>query len=298
MNDHTRFRQTAALTVILVLVGLLVLVVQDPGRFRSALNFGPATAPANGDSAAGASPRPRVPSIDPAHPFAGSPAADWPAGIAGLKLPSAGRVGSFSAAQVATMVNLTKRYIAATRLDPKVIAGEYPTGVFAVVDPESTDFQTRLRDALRRPATSRDPVSYITRLDPRLDMLHGSVVKVNGIVNVRERLRGELVVTTDSLIVYAVRRAAPASEVTRVVLREQLEFVSFALYTPARGASPVSGRVIWSGASCAAPDGYLHPVYPSKRKDVGDTDPDADPYDTSRPIADGPSERCGSISRI
>jgi hypothetical protein len=298
MNDQTRFRSTAALTVTLVLVGLLVLVVQDPGRFRSALNFATATAtaPANGDSTAGAPPGPRVPSIDPAHPFAGSPAADWPAGIAGLKLPAAGRVGSFSATQVATMVDLTKRYIAAARLNPKVIAGGYPTGVFAVVDPADTGFQTQLRDALRRPATTRDPVSYITRLDPRLEVLHGSVIKVNGTVNVRERSRGELVVTTDSLIVYAVRRVAPPSEVTRVVLREQLELVSYALYTPTGGAWPVSGQVIWSGASCAAPDGYLHPVYPSTWKDVGDTYPD--PYDTSSPIADGSSERCGSISRI
>jgi hypothetical protein len=80
------------------------------------------------------------------------------------------------------------------------------------------------------------------------------------------------------------------------VLREQLELVSYALYTPTRGAWPVSGQVIWSGASCAAPDGYLHPVNPSTWKDVGDTHPD--PYDTSSPIADSSSARCGSISRI
>jgi hypothetical protein len=198
--------------------------------------------------------------------------------------------------QVATMVDLTKRYIAAARLDPKVIASGYPTGVFAVVDPADKGFQTQLRDALRRPATTRDPVSYITRLDPRLDVLHGSVIKVNGTVNVRERSRGELVVTTDALIVYAVRGVAPGSEVTRVVLREQLELVSYALHTPAGGAWPVSGQVIWSGASCAASDGYLHPVYPSAWTDLGDTSPD--PYDTSSPIAAGSSESCGSISRI
>jgi hypothetical protein len=295
MNDRTTFRSTAALTGALVLVALLVLVLHDPGRFHSVLNFGPPRA--NGDVAAGAPQGSQVAPIDAAHPFAGSPAADWPAGVEGIKLPAAERVGSFSATEVATALDLTKRYVAATRLDPRVIAGQYPTGVFALIDPKHTGLRNRLADALRRPGPDRDPATYITRLAPHLDLLHGSIIKVNGAATVRERSPGELVVSTDSLIVYAVRRVAPPSEVTRLVLREQLELATYhGRDTTAGKVWPERGEATWAGAWCTAPDGYLHPEYMSEWRRSSDTG--ADPYDIDRPIADGSADRCRPISRV
>jgi hypothetical protein len=296
MYDRTAFRSTAGLTVAVVLVALLVLLLLDPGRFRSVLDFRSGD-PVTGPRGAPPAPGSQVAAIDPTHPFAGSPAAAWPAGVAGLKLPAAERVGSFPAAEVAQALDLAKRYVAATRLDPKVVAGQYPTGVFALVDPKNTGFRNQLADALRRPGAGRDPASYVTRLDPRLDVLHGSIIKVNGTATVRERSPGELVVSTESLIVYAVRRVAPPSEVTRVVLREQLELLTYHDRDATAGKVwPGSGQATWAGAWCTSPDGYLHPEYLSEWRRSSDTG--ADPYDLRRPVADASTDPCRPISRV
>lgn len=310
MYDRTAFRSTAALTVVLVLAGLLVLVARDPGRFRSVLDFGPATAPAaseDGDPAARPAPRPGtttppppvspVIAIDPAHPFAGSPADGYPTGLAGLRMPAAKRIGVFSAAEVARALELAKRYFAAARLDPGVIAGNYPTRAFALVDPKGKESLAALRQAFRRPTAQNDPTSFVTRLDPRRDVLHGSVIKVNGTATVRAGIADELVVSYDVLVVYAVRRAHGSPEVTRVVLREHGETRTFHDLGTTPGTVWLGiflGQ--WAGIDCgAAPDGYVHPQYPSQWRG---TDPSADdPYDARRPIWNG-ADGCRDVSRI
>jgi hypothetical protein len=301
VNDRTAFRSTAALTVALVLVALLALVIVDPGRFSSVLNFGPASASADGgDPAAKPVPELVPPTIDPAHPFAGSPAADYPAGVAGLRMPAAKQIGEFSAKEVAQALDLAKRYFAATRLDPKVIAGQYPTGVFALLDPWGRETLDGLRQRLRSPTETDDPTSYVTRFDPREDVLHGSVIKVAGTATLRLDARDNLVVSLDSVVVYAVRRVDGPPEVTRVVFREHQDFNTF----HGMGTTPGkvwlgATRVQWSGIDCAAASsGYVHPQYPSEwREDVGPSG--EDPYDTREPLTpDDPGCEKGGVSRI
>jgi hypothetical protein len=296
MHDRTAFRSTAALTVALVLAGLLVLVVLDPGRFNSLLDFGPGTPPAaseNDDSVAEpvAGPRNTPPAgsskivIDPAHPFAGSPAANYPAGIAGLRMPAAKQAGAFSAKEVALALNLTRRYFAATRLDPKVIAGQYPTGVFALFEPHGAELLDPLRRGLRHPTATDDPTLYVTRLDPRQDVLHGSVVKVNGTATVRVGTPDQLIVSIDVLVVYATRRVDGPQEVTRVVLRQQQDLHTF--HHNGRNMTPGliwpgASALGWSGVTCES-DGYAHPQYPSEwESTVGPSG--ADPYDARQPL--------------
>lgn len=309
MHDRTAFRSTAALTVILVLVGLLVLVLLDPGRFRSVLDFGSAAAPTAspvGDSAArpatelGNTPPPVSPviRIDPAHPFAGSPAADYPSGIAGLRMPAAKRVGAFSAKEVVLALDLTRRYFAATRLDPKVIAGQYPTGVFALFEPHGRELLDPLRRGLRQPTAKDDPTLYVTRLDPRQDVLHGSVVKVNGTATVRVGTPDQLIVSIDVLVVYATRRVDGPQEVTRVVLRQQQDLHTF--HHNGRNMTPgliwpgASG-LVWSGVTCE-PDGYTHPQYPSEWQSTVGPSGD-DPYDARQPLQ-GELGCGGSVRRV
>ena len=309
MSDRTALRATAALTVAVVVVALLVLVLVDPGRLRSVLGGGPASAPtADSDDESDADsvaepvaglretpppPGPPVTTIDPAHPFAGSPAADYPSGIAGLRLPPAKRVGSFSAKEVGQALGLARRYFAASRLDPEVIAGAYPTDVIALLDPESKD--TGLRDALRQPRTGDGPTQYVTRVDPRQDVLHGSVIKVNGTATVRAVSPHELVVTVEALVVYAFRRVDGTPEVTRVVLRVRQELSTFRgmVTTPGtvwRGKSSTT----WAGVLCTTTeDGYLHPAYEGEQGQVAG--PSADPYDARQPP---PDADCWNATRV
>lgn len=309
MHDRTAFRSTAALTVALVLVGLLVLVLTDPGRFRSVLDVGSAKAPTaseNDDPVAEpvTGPRNTPPAesskivIDPAHPFAGSPAADYPAGIAGLRMPAAKQAGAFSAKEVALALDLTRRYFAATRLDPKVIAGQYPTGVFALFEPHGRELLDPLRRGLRHPTAKDDPTLYVTRFDPRHDVLHGSVVKVNGTATVRVGTPDQLIVGIDVLVVYATRRVDGPPEVTRVVLRQQQDLHTF--HHNGRNMTPgliwpgASG-LEWSGVTCET-DGYTNPQYPSEWQSTVGPSGD-DPYDARQPL-DGELGCGGSVRRV
>lgn len=310
MKDRAALHATTAVTIAVVLIGLIVLVIVDPGRFRSVLNAGPATAPTaseDGEAIAtpitvpGSTPPPPVSpvtTIDPAHPFAGSPAADYPTGIAGLRMPPAKRVGAFSAQEVARALELARRYFAATRLDPGVIAGNYPTRALALLDPKGKESLEHIRQAFRSPTEKNDPTTFVTRLDPRRDVLHGTVIKVNGSATVRPGHADELVVAYDVLVVYAVRRIQGSPEVTRVILHEHGETRTY------HGLDTTPGTVWlgtfqgqWAGIHCGAdPGGYVRPQYPSEWRD-SDPSPADDPYDTRRPMSGGTSG-CRDASRI
>ncbi|PPK67904.1 hypothetical protein V5P93_007248 [Actinokineospora auranticolor] len=61
--------------------------------------------------------------VDLGHPFAGTPAAHWADGEAGLVAPEAEAVGAYTAEKVADAYAWARRFLITARLDPAVIVG-------------------------------------------------------------------------------------------------------------------------------------------------------------------------------
>jgi hypothetical protein len=233
--------------------------------------------------------------VNPAAPFAGSPAAKFATGDAGVTLPAARAVGGFSASEVAKALALARRYFVAANLDPATVTGDSPKAVLALLDPVGP--RRELAKALRAPSKENDPLSWLSRFNPDETALAGTTIKVNGKTEYRVRPGRELVVHMDYLVVYAVRRARSRDrEATRVVVRRILDFSTF------RGRKTTPGTV-WptrldpefSGAGCDTDGGFLHPEYSSDPAGLDPSGPLEDPYDQSRePNAKG----CHRVTRV
>jgi hypothetical protein len=307
MSDRVPFGSIVGITAALAAVVGLAFVIQDPSRLESLTNSsGSAESRATeGDIAAPTAALPtstpspeRTWGADPDQPFAGSPAAAWPDGIAGLAVPSAKAVGTFSAKEVTAALRDARRYVAASRLDPKVLGGANPAALLDLLDPENSGRRDLIAD-LKHPTAARNPAYVVTRFDPRGTRLHGSVIKLKGTAKLSVRSRDELVVTLDYSVVYAVRKnGSVPPEVTRVLLREQAELSTVHRRDKARTKVWVTNSAAYfAGVECEAADGFVHPTYESDllRDGPSPTGSPVDPYDTSRPIGGG---LCDPVTRV
>jgi hypothetical protein len=259
----------AALSLVVLLV---VLVVVLPGGSRRAAPTGRTPTPTPQVTDPGGT-SPQAP-IDPAAPFAGSQAAGWESGIAGLAMPPAKPVPGFSAAEVAEALELAKRHVELSRLDRQAIAGGRPRALLALLDPTSVDHAILL-EQLRKPTQARSVVHQVTRFDPAETRLHGSEIKLKGTATVVPSPSGdEFGVVLEYAVVYAVRRVgATPPEIDRVMIRQQAELSTYR----SRAATP---GTVWIaaqsdeavGVHCDVADGFLHPVYESEPERADDAD--------------------------
>ncbi len=147
---------------LVVVVVLLVAVAVAPGRIVGWFDGGDAvdTLPLAGESA-----RPDGPPAQDAdgplptqdEPFAGSPAARWADGAAGIHLPAPRATGWMSRAEVGTALDRTRDFLTASSLDPAVLRGERPTKAMALINPHQADVQDYLKKAFRAPDRENDP---------------------------------------------------------------------------------------------------------------------------------------------
>ena len=70
----------------------------------------------------------------PADPFAGTPADHWADSAAGIVLPSAKPVGSFTPAQAKLAYEWTRKMLIAAELDKQTLEGETPTAFANLLD--------------------------------------------------------------------------------------------------------------------------------------------------------------------
>jgi hypothetical protein len=282
-------RVVTALVAILAVVGggLGVAVLYRPGAGAPA---NPVALAGTGVPAAGSASATAVPamSVDPADPFAGSPAASFANGAAGIVLPAAAATGTFSAAEVADTLRLARAYLIAADLDRATVLGGSAAAVGALLDPRGA--RQALDAALRSPSATLNPLGWMTRFDPTETALVGSLIKVNGTTSYHATGTDELIVHMDYLVVYPVRRPGGGAPV-RIVVRHILDLsVSRSAGTP--GTLWLDGGSYGAaGADCDHANGYLHPSWPEDR--TGDEGALSDPYDQSRTRA----TPCGQASR-
>ncbi|GAA4582803.1 hypothetical protein GCM10023194_18540 [Planotetraspora phitsanulokensis] len=222
-----------------------------------------------------------------ADPFAGSPAAAFADGTAGLVTPPARALGGLTEEEVGAALARVRRLLAVAYLDPATVRGKKPDAFVKLLDPGQRGWFARHLDKAGTPDTR----TWVFSLDPRTAEPNGDTVKVDGkttITAVRGRAgaatkgRGGVTIKADYLFVYAVR--PPGDQVTtmRVV----------AHYVVGFSARRDGGRlVVWVdgvtrsvfGARCdargGAGDGFVRPGLPGSPEEARPSGAPTDPYD-------------------
>ena len=280
-RGHARSRTTTAVTALAI-----VLVVGVAGALmwqaRGRSPFTRETSPVRH----GAVPSLGA-SLSAADPFAGSPAAAYANGAAGITSPPAAAVGPLSARDVKAAYATTTRLLTASALDHQTLLGGSPDAFARAAGPdERTYFATNLDN----PDVDKRTRWWVVTFVPNTAELVGPTIKVDGrmwAAAARQQGTRGVEVRFDYLFVYPIERPGVPRTLERLVAR-----VSGALffYLDAGVLHHHTGdwRVSPTPARCDVRDGFIHPVY-------GDSTPDKvaasgvpqDPYDTSRPEPGG-----------
>jgi hypothetical protein len=138
-------------------------------------------------------------SAAPTDPFAGTPAAVYPKGAAGITMPTAKAVTGFTAAQVDAALNQVRKALIAGRLDDMMLAGHNPSRLIALLAPNQRGPAAKWFNeaTFSGVATWIDPA---VKLDPHEDpRVSGRVTYKSLVVDGLRTLR----VTTNFVWVYA-----------------------------------------------------------------------------------------------
>lgn len=205
----------------------------------------------------------------PADPFSGSPADKWADGAAGFAIPAARSHGQYSATQVESAYQTTKKLLVAASLDQQSVLGGAPTA-FAdlLTQDQRSEFTSRLNkiglDKYGDPLSTR---GWIVQFAPGTTKLVGSKIKVRGTMSAGAAKDGGdpvLRVTIDYIVVYAVEPPRAPADWMRVVAQFEghLDFAHWpeadTPFEPWWNAAPAV-----AGIRCGVKDGFVHPDYPS-----------------------------------
>jgi hypothetical protein len=289
-----RRRRTSSLAITVAVVAALIAVSVGLSR----LHLGsPSTAKPDNTPVTNGSTVAPLPTISPppftlSDPFAGTPAEGFADGEAGIVIPAAHAVGSYSAAQVRAAYKTVRKLLIAGHLNAAVLAGGSPTAFARLLIPAERSWFDRNLDklGLNRHGDIRSSRAWLTSFDPGTTALVGSVIKVHGSMTAAARRSGQtpvLTIVADYLFVYPVQQAGgPPSTRMRIVARTELT-VQFATWNDPGGALEPWVRDAIGGPAgilCGINDGFVHPAFPggppSPEKPTGKP---IDPYDLSIP---------------
>jgi hypothetical protein len=209
-------------------------------------------------------------SAAPTDPFAGTPAATYPRGAAGITLPPASAVTGFTAAQVGADLTQVRAAMIAGRLDDRMLTGHDPARLIAMLAPDQRAEATRWfhEVSFTRFATWIDPS---VKLDPRQQpRVSGRVTYSSVVAGGLRTLR----VTTNFIWVYAFTGTAADRPLAAVHDQIAWEF-------PATANLRAGDRGMWVGNSthysawvdcAAAKRGLLAPTRPEAAPQPSDSE--------------------------
>jgi hypothetical protein len=230
------------------------------------------------------------PSATVAAPFLGTPAQSYADGAAGIVIPPAQPVGSYTAAQVAAAYQTTKQMLVAAHLDGPTLAGGAPDSFASMLIPQQrTQFVSGLdKTGLDSGGYQNSTRAWVTSFAPGTELV-GDVIKVHGTMQAGTSTNGSypvLQIHADYLFVYPVERPRDPSTLMRIVDRDVVD-VDFGAYAGPGSALQPWWQVVGSlnaGARCDVNDGYLHPEFPNGPPDkVKPKGIPVNPYDQSTP---------------
>ncbi|MDH6440621.1 hypothetical protein M2158_009162 [Streptomyces sp. SAI-144] len=241
-----------------------------------------------------------IPTLD--DPFAGSPAKRWADGAAGIAVPEAKAVGGRSKATTEQALELTRKLLVESNLDPGTLRGEHPKAALDVLDPVQKEVRGLMETALGKPDRKHDPLWMFSRFDPKEVRLVGDVVKTRGRMTFKAGDHASVAVHADYTFVYPVVQTNGSTEVTRTIIRRVLDVE---ISDPARyQVTPGKLTVVkWdqdiNNSACEVYDGFLHPDFASSEPTgPAPSGPTKDPYDRSQPLGPNRDESCGTVSRV
>jgi hypothetical protein len=225
----------------------------------------------------------------PSDPFAGSPAAGWANGAAGITIPPARPHGPYTAAQVAAAYAQARTMLVAMNLDPATLRGGKPTAMAnLMISQQRKQFLGGLdktgQDSHGFPLSTRTMVAAFA---PGTSFLT-NVVKTRGTLSARiSTVSGvrALGVEVNYIFVYAVASSQNASDWLRIV-DHVTGTVDFAPWDDPGGRLEAWDSLTMSqaGALCGTNDGYIHPDFPNgPPSSVTPSGPPVDPYSTATP---------------
>jgi hypothetical protein len=184
----------------LFVTGVVVLVLVSAGML--ALRSLAVSISNGGDIEFAESPSQATQRINSKDPFAGTPAARYPEGEAGIVLPEATQLGEWTPVQVQNVLARTKRTLIAARLDPVTVEQGNPAAYLATISPGARTTVAASFDTAEAPG-------YISRLDPAYRLL--APVRVKGTMTVTLGPKKELVVGADYVWIYPLSTPLGAS---------------------------------------------------------------------------------------
>jgi hypothetical protein len=292
-----RGRAWSLLIAVVVIGGLAAAGIELP---KLALHKTPAAAdstpakngatPTSQPTTAGAS---SLPSPTLAAPFLGTPAQSYADGAAGILIPPAHSVGSYSAAQVEAAYRKTRRLLIAANLNAATLKGGTPNA-FArlLVSKQRTQFQAGLdktgTGSRGAPLSTR---AWVMAFAPGTELV-GSVIKVYGSMQAATgKDDGDTVlnIQTNYLFVYAVMEPGVPSSLVRIVAHAEGPVMFATWDDPGGPLEPWwdvgTGK---AGAQCGSTDGYVHPQYPAASPGkVKPTGAPVNPYDQKAALPKG-----------
>jgi hypothetical protein len=226
-------------------------------------------------SSAFASPPAKIPSHSPhtgppADPFTGTPADHWADGAAGITLPAARAIGSYTAAQVKFAYETTRKLLIAADLNPGTLLGGPPVAFTDLLTkPQRTEFLAGLnKTGLDKQGASVSTRGEVMSFAPGSTELIGTVVKVRGTMHARAGKDSSgynvLDVNVDYIFVYPVQPPRQPTEWMRVVAKATWTILFGDWQGAATSFEPwVEFDGFVAGIKCGTKDGYVHPDYPA-----------------------------------
>jgi hypothetical protein len=239
----------------------------------------------------------------PGDPFSGTPADRWADGAAGITIPAARAHGSYSAAQVRSAFEITRKLLVAGNLDWPTLRGGKPTAFADLLTKgQRVTFLAGLRTrALNKDGTQRNTRTWVTSFAPGSTEFVTTVIKVHGTMSARaasEFRTPVLRVRFDYFFVFAVEPPGDPARWMRIV-QQQYDTVDFASWDKPDG--PLEPWVYGTGVGtagvrCSTQDGYFHPDYSQGRSvDQPASGAPQDPYASDTPST-GPAESCRTVT--
>ncbi|GAB2987845.1 hypothetical protein LWP59_09090 [Amycolatopsis acidiphila] len=191
-----RGRRLAIFAVVLVVVAGAGFAFYRWGKTTSEqyTDASPAGAPVAGAASAATTTAPTdlpdFANVDLSRPFENTPAQNWAEGIAGLSIPPATKVGTFSAKQVSSALDQVKQAISVAQFDQDTLDGHNPAKYLALLAPYA-------RDNVRK-----NPASYLTYLAGGYHLLPVTP-RMTGSVTAKAGRAGELVLHAEYVVAYA-----------------------------------------------------------------------------------------------
>jgi len=205
----------------------------------------------------------------PADPFADTAAASWSSGAAAITIPPVRARGRYTAAQVRSAYETTRKLLIAADLDWPTLRGGSPKAFERLLIPsERTQFLDRLHSTrLDKQGRVENSRAWLISFAPGGTTFVTTDVRVSGTMSAgtatdsgTEVLR----IKVDYIFAFAVEPPGDPADWMRVVV-QRYGSVDFARWDDPGGPLEPFFTVTSfpAGGQCGERDGYIHPAYPS-----------------------------------